>query len=470
MRYDCSTLTPPTNRRRRLVFVAAAVIAAACHRGAAHRDIFLISVDTLRPDHLGMYGYGRPTSPHLDERFRHGIVFERAYTTEASTSPSVATILTGLLPQQHRVRLFYQLLGSDVPTIADLLPEDYQTAAFVSNMVLTDEAIGLANRFDHYDDYVARKEPLREKWERNARDTTNAVLAWLATSSDDARPLFLWVHYMDPHGPYSPPDHWKRSFTHEGTRPIDPEQVPVYHRLPGVSDAMVYMDAYDEEIAYADSEIGRLLDGIDKRRGLQDALVLFTADHGESMVEHERAFMHGYHVYDEIARVPLALLAPDAKPQRRSELVSLLDIAPTILRFAGVTPPASMNGADLLASSIPSGRTVFTEATAQFAASLQRRSAVRGYGKWVAEINAKTRKVEKSYYYDLRTDPLELVRRPWPREGTAGRELLRLIQEDPDRGGVPEQYAKGIELKAPKVAPGVSPQVLERLRALGYVR
>ncbi len=430
----------------------------------------MITVDTLRPDHLGLYGYGRPTSPHLDERFRRGLVFTRAYTTEASTAPSVATILTGLLPQEHRVRLFYQLLDRSVPTIADLLPNDYQTAAFVSNMVLTDEAIGLAAHFDHYDDYVSRKEPLRDMWERDARETTNAVLTWLTTACDRERPLFLWVHYMDPHGPYHPPDHWKRSFTHSGSRPIAPEQVPVYHREPGVTDALAYMDAYDEEIAYADSEIGRLLDGIEKLGGLDRALVVFAADHGESMVEHERAFMHGYHVYDEIARVPLAVVAPGVRPQRRTELVSTVDIAPTILRFAGVTPPAAMSGIDLLAPSIPADRTVFTEATAQFAASLQRRSAVRGGGKWIAEISAESGRIEKSYYYDLSRDPLELVRRPWPEHAPAARELLQRIEQDPDRGGVPEQYAKGIEITAPKVAPGVSPQVLERLRALGYVR
>jgi len=449
---------------------AATLACAACRHAGAPPDIVLITVDTLRPDHLGLYGYGRPTSPNLDERFRHGLIFARAYTTEASTAPSVATILTGLLPQEHRVRLFYQLLSRSIPTIADLLPNAYQTAAFVSNMVLTDEAIGLAAHFDHYDDYVSRKEPLRDMWERNARDTTNAVLTWLATLSDPERPLFLWVHYMDPHGPYHPPAHWKRSFSHSGTRPIDPEQVPVYHREPGVTDALAYMDAYDEEIAYSDSEIGRLLDGIEQRRGLDQTLVVFTADHGESMVEHERAFMHGYHVYDEIARVPLAIVAPKIKPQRHDELVSTIDIAPTILRFAGVTPPAEMSGVDLLAPSIPADRTVFTEATAQFAASLQRRSAVRGGGKWIAEINAESERIEKFYYYDLSADPLELVRRPWPAEAPAARQLLERIDEDPDRGGVPKQYAKGIEITAPKVAPGVSPQVLERLRALGYVR
>ena len=113
---------------------------------------------------------------------------------------------------------------------------------------------------------------------------------------------------------------------------------------------------------------------------------------------------------------------------------------------------------------------MFTEATAQFAASLQRRSAVRGGGKWIAEISAESGRIEKSYYYDLSRDPLELVRRPWPEHAPAARELLQRIEQDPDRGGVPEQYAKGIEITAPKVAPGVSPQVLERLRALGYVR
>ncbi|RMD83484.1 MAG: hypothetical protein D6815_06435 [Candidatus Dadabacteria bacterium] len=456
--------------RARALAIAALLACSACHSGKQRPDILLITVDTLRPDHLSFYGYGRPTSPNLDARLERCLVFTRAYTTEASTPPSVVSILTGLLPQQHRLRLFFQLFDAEVPTIPELLPPEYQTAAFVSNMVLTNEAIGLASRFDHYDDYVSRKQPLQDVWERNARDTTNAVLAWLATEADPKRPLFLWVHYMDPHGPYRPPDHWKRSFRHSGSRPISPELVPEFHRQPGVTDGLDYVDAYDEEIAYTDSEIGRLLEGFDRRRSLDKALFVFSADHGEAMMEHEHWFIHGYHVYDEIARVPLAICGPGVPAGTRDDLVSVADIAPTILRYVGVEPPAQAAGIDLLAMGSKSAHdVVFVEATAVFQASVQRRSAVTATGKWIAEIDTKTGKIARTYFYDLARDPLELTRRPWP-DGPPARRLRELIASDPDKGGIPERYRKGIELKAPKVAPGLPRETLERLRALGYVR
>ena len=117
--------------------------------GSGSGDILLVTVDTLRPDHLGIYGYARATSPNLDRWFADGAIFERAYATEANTPPSVVSILTGLLPQEHRVRLFYQLLPQETRLVSELLPPAYQTAAFVSNIVLTDEALGAAGRFDH---------------------------------------------------------------------------------------------------------------------------------------------------------------------------------------------------------------------------------------------------------------------------------------------------------------------------------
>lgn len=147
-----------------------------------------VTVDSLRADHLGLYSYSRATSPHLDGWFADALVFDRAYATEATTAPSVAGILTGRLPQSHGVRLFYQLIPDGVPTLADALGRaGYQTAAVVSNVVLTDEAIGLGDRFDHYDDFVDEPEGARPVFERNARRTTDAALRWLR-SARDARP------------------------------------------------------------------------------------------------------------------------------------------------------------------------------------------------------------------------------------------------------------------------------------------
>ncbi|MFQ5352705.1 MAG: sulfatase, partial [Candidatus Binatia bacterium] len=362
----------------------------------------------------------------------------------------------------------------DVPLVTDLLPAAYQSAAFVSNMVLTDEAMGLASRFDFFDDFVDEKEPYREVYERNARRTTDAVLAWLDSACDPERPLFLWVHNIDPHGPNHPPDHWKRGFEHEGSRPIPIDRVPEYQREPGVTDGLSYVDFYDEEVAYVDSELGRLLDEYEKRRSLEQTLVVFTADHGESMMEHERWFTHGYQVYDEIVRVPLMIKGPGVVGGRHDAPVSLLDIAPTLLRFAGVEPTAAMGGVDLRSvdSATLGSRVVYAEATEEtsFQVLLQRRAAIHGSLKSVVEITPPTAEVTRRWSYDLAADPDETDPQPWPEPNPAGEALLELTKLDPDPAGIPAEYAHGIRIGAPKVAPRAGSKAMERLKALGYAQ
>ncbi|MGI9432860.1 MAG: sulfatase [Myxococcota bacterium] len=428
-------------------------------------DVVLISVDTLRPDHLGIYGYARDTSPAIDARFSAGAIYERAYSTEASTPPSAVSLLTGLLPQDHGVRLFYQLLPEATRLLTDRLPAAYQTAAFVSNVVLTEEALGLASRFDHYDDWVDEQEPHRPVWERSARRTTAAALAWLKEERDADRPLFLWVHYIDPHGPYRAPDHAKTRFTHEGRVPMEDSRIHAYQRDPGVDDALDYVDRYDEEIAYIDGEVEQLLSGYARERSLDDALVVFTADHGESMIEHERWFTHGYHVYEEIIRVPLLVLGPGVEARRDDTLASLIDVAPTVLRFAG-GDVSGLTGRDLRFPASASDPSVFAEASGKRG---QLRAAIRGDQKSIVRIRPDGSRTAQRLAYDLAADPGELRPRPFDPKAPAARELLELIERDPDPAGVPVQPERGERLAAPKVSPRAGAAELEKLRALGYV-
>ena len=430
------------------------------------RDVLLITVDTLRPDHLGLYGYGRASSPQLDRWFADAALFERAYSTSASTSPSVVSLLSGRLPQEHGVRLFFQLVNDDYELLPELLPSSYQTAAFVSNFVLTDEAIGLARAFDHYDDFVAERESSREIYHRSARGTTDAALAWLARRSDAERPLFLWLHYIDPHGPYDPPGDWERSFTHAQALPISPQRVRPHLRLRGVEDGLEYVDRYDEEIAYADAHIGRLLEGYAKQRDLAQTLVIFTADHGESMMDHEGWFRHGYQVYEEIVRVPLAIRGPGVVPGRQTAPVSGIDLLPTLLAFAGVSPPAGGAGIDLLSGSLPPDRTLFAEALEP---PTQWRAAIRGSRKWLVELRHGERTILERRLYDLAADPEEARPKVWPQGDPTGDRLLELCRSDPDPGGRPTRYRAGVYTAAPKVAPRADSEDLHRLRALGYV-
>jgi arylsulfatase A-like enzyme len=234
------------HRLLRAGLALAAGLLFACDRPEPRpdADVVLITVDTLRADRVGLFGAARATTPHLDRFFAAGRAYTRAYSAASSTSPSVATLLTGLLPDQHRIRLFYQRVPDAVKLVTDLLPPRHQKAAFVSNMVLTDEAIGFAARFDHYDDFVDERESSRLVFERRASRTTDAALAWLAQGADPARPLFLWVHYIDPHGPYRPPPEWRRSFTHPTPQRFDAARLRMPSHALDTDDALEYVDAY----------------------------------------------------------------------------------------------------------------------------------------------------------------------------------------------------------------------------------
>ncbi len=434
-------------------------------------DIVLITIDTLRVDHLGIYGYRRSTSPNIDRWFSKGAIFERAYSTEASTSPSVVSILSGTLPQEHGVRLFFQHVPTDVKLLPDLLPDEYQSAAIVSNMVLTDEAMGMASYFDHYDDFVDQRESVRKIFERNAKGTTDAALRWLATQRDPDRPAFLWVHYIDPHGPYKPPSDWKTEFGHEGSVPVIVEKIHPYALLEGVDDALTYVDRYDAEINYCDHQVDRLLKAYAKTQPIDDALVLLTSDHGESMMDHERWFAHTYHVYEELVHVPLLLRGPGVEPIRTQRLASLIDVATTILGFAGAEIPSGLQGFDLRrGSTLTLDRTVFAEASRMDG---QWRAAIRGDKKWITLVRGRRREIFERVLYDLAADPEEATKAPWPEmpaQGSPSAVLEEMVRTDPDPSGWPRAFVRGTRLDAPKAAPGLTDEQFEILKSLGYTK
>lgn len=454
--------------------IALLLASGACRRG----DVLLITVDALRPDHLGLYGYPRPTSRNLDRRLADAAVFLRAYSAAGQTAPSVPSLLSGRLPQEHGVRMIWQLLPDRSALIPDLLPPRYQTAAFVSNMVLTDEAMGLGGHFDHYDDFVDEKESARVVFERNARRTVDAAIRWLREGWDRSRPLFLWIHLIDPHGPYQTPPEWSPLFTRPSQEPAEPRpsepgspgglaRVAAYMRLPGVTDGLGYVDRYDDEIAFADHHLERLFRAYSDLADLDQALIVVSADHGESMMEHDRWFSHGHHVYEEVVRVPLIVRGPGVRPGPRDQPVSAIDVAPTILRFAGATVPEDLQGIDLRDSgSADPDRSIFFEAST---ARSQWRGELRGLRKWIVRLAKGSGEVEESWFFDLAQDPRELHPRPWSAAGGAPPHLLDLCGADPDPGGLPEQYLKGVRLSAPKVADRADARALEALRSLGYV-
>jgi arylsulfatase len=436
--------------------LAALLALLGCARGeppaaAPDGDILLITIDTLRADHLSLYGYERPTSPQLERHFSDAAIFERAYSTSAYTSASTASLLSGLLPQEHRVRLFDQLFPEDVALVTERLPERYQKVAFISTRILSDAATGLARRFDHFDDDITGSE-------RTAAPTTDAVLRWLETSRDPARPLFLWVHYKDPHAPYTPPTSYRGRYRHAAPSGLSLDRIPEYARLAGADDPLDYVDRYDEEIAYTDEQVGRLLDGYAQHRPLDEALVVLTADHGESLMERPFWFVHANHVFEEQVRVPLLVRGPGVAPGRRSGLASGLDVLPTILGFAGVEPGPGVRGRDLRDGAADADRTVFAESV-YYLNGRQWRAAIRGDRKWMVMLEPGDELVQRKRSFDLAADPGEKHPLAWSDE-EPGRQLLGLARDDPDPAGKPEhaEYGRLVE---------ENPLLL---KALGYAR
>ena len=446
-------------------------------------DLVLVVIDALRADRLGLLGAPRATTPALDRRLAGGLVFEHATTPIPFTAPSVISLLTGRYPQNHRVRLIFQRLPPEQATVPERLAAlGYRTGAVVSNMVLTDEATGLGARFDDYDDFVDQRVRWsgvseRPSYERDARRTTDAALEWLARTAADPGPLFLWLHYMDPHAPYAAPDDRPTDHRHAGTMPVEASRVATASRLAGVTDGLEYVDRYDEEVSFADREVARFLDAWDAVRGLARTVVVLTSDHGETLMEEgrERWFAHGFGVWEEQLRVPLVVRGPGVPAGRRTDAVSLLDIAPTLVELAGGGAVPDLDGRSLLRE--PAPRELLHEGIGN-ARGTQLRALRSGALKWVLYTERGVERPERRRLYDLDRDPLEISPLPW--QATPAPELLfAALRADPDPSGLParESILAGRRLTEPKSRPDGLPVVSERadeetrkkLEALGYL-
>ncbi len=335
--------------------------AADVTRPSQKPNIILLTVDTLRADHMALYGYARDTMPAIGRFARTAVVFDNAVVPRGSTRPSYASMLTGLYPFHHGVRSNATVLHNDLTTLSETLKSaGYHTAGFVSNFVLLGEMSGFGQGFDVYDDRMEERESGRPNYERTARNTLEAILAWL--NADPPQPFFLFTNFIDPHGPYQPPGRFGKLYRSGKMRRLDPNDIPAYQLVEGQLNYFDYVDRYDGEIRYTDEVMGILIDEL-KRKGLwDDALVVFTADHGESMGEHGIYFEHHLQVYEETMHVPLAIRLPDALgsphgptttqgdggPRRVRSLCSPMDLPPTILAAIDLSTEAELDGRSLL--------------------------------------------------------------------------------------------------------------------------
>lgn len=309
----------------RPLVLACAFAAATCAPQAPPRlNILVVSIDTLRADHLGCYGYGRPTSPAIDAFAARSTLFENAHSSASWTLPSFASLFTSLYSTTHGCWKVDSRLESEHDTLAEHLRDaGWDTSLVVPHMFLSGQ-YGLQQGFVHVDDTLVRTATESNKVVSSPAMTEKAS-AWLERKkrSPEQSPFFLWVHYFDPHDLYLP---------HEGVS----EQFGTTEEI----------DLYDGEIRFVDDHVGRLLAKVDELYGLDKTVVAIVADHGEEFGEHGHR-RHGYSLYQEAVRIPLVIHAPGMKPGRVQDLVSNIDFMPTLLELAGVAPRGRMEGRSL---------------------------------------------------------------------------------------------------------------------------
>lgn len=300
-----------------------ALQAVQCGEAALPKlNVVLITIDTLRADHLGCYGYASIETPNIDQLARAGVRFAQAYTPVPITLPAHASLLTGAFPLATGMHDFSgNKLPASVPTLARILRDHgYTTAAFLGSAVL-DSRFGLNQGFDTYFDHfeIGRSEEVHlDAIERRGDHVVDEALKWLQLNPQ--RPLFLWVHLYDPHAPYNPPEPYASRYR---ARP------------------------YDGEIAFADAQIGRLVAFL-RQQGLFDqSLMVLASDHGESLGEHGEK-THGFFIYNSTLHVPLIVKMPGAAPRVVQDEVSLVDVMPTLLQALKISVPASVQGRSLL--------------------------------------------------------------------------------------------------------------------------
>lgn len=286
-----------------------------------NHNVLLITIDTLRADHLPLYGYNEVETPHIDRLAKESLVFQDAIAHVPLTLPSHASILTGLLPPSTGVRdNAFSSLDPKVVTLAETLrTQGYTTAAFVSAVVLDSEwqiDQGFELYFDHFD--ASDSEHVMNEAERRGEESEVEIERWL--SENRAKKFFLWAHYYDPHDPYEPPEPYKSNYA---THP------------------------YDGEIAYTDSVLGKLFDKLQELGLKERTIIVLTGDHGESLGEHGE-LTHSLLVYESVLHVPLLIYLPKGNHHRIKELVRHIDIAPTLLEWLGVQSDSHMQGQSLI--------------------------------------------------------------------------------------------------------------------------
>jgi arylsulfatase A-like enzyme len=367
------------------------------------RNVLLISVDTLRADHLGWHGYARDTTPALSRLARRSVVFEQAMSTSSWTLPAHGSLLTGRYPSGHGAQDDGSRLAAGVPTVAGAFDAaGFHTLAVVSHVYVA-SPFGFDRGFDVFDDALIRGGTTNPRGDA----AVDRLLERLDERAPDA-PFFAFLHLYDPHWDYAAPEPWARRFVDGAyAGPIDGSYEAMIPFLGAdgqeAGDAMAPADLaalvgyYDGEIGWVDEQLARLVAELEVRGIAGSTLLVLTSDHGEEFREHGR-LGHGRTLYEEQLHVPLLLHHASLPPERRREPVSLIDVGPTLFDLAGVPPPAGLPGRSLR-DLVPAERVLFAESI-RF--GLEWRAARRGHHKVAQLAEAGGRA-----FFDLAADPRE---------------------------------------------------------------
>jgi choline-sulfatase len=427
--------------------VLCAAVSAGCGGPAAPpappkaRHLVIVTIDTLRADRVGIYGYKAAVTPHLDALARDGAMAPHASSHVPLTRPSHVTVFTGRLPSETGIRdNISPAVVPGVPLLAEVLKKaGFATAAFVSSIVL-DSSSGLDRGFDVYDDAIDGSAgggaEFLNTLQRRGDAAADAAIAWLekARQAWPQGRVFLWLHLYDPHDPYEPPEPWASRFA---------------GRL------------YDGEVAFADEQVGRLDDALARLGMKDDSALVVTSDHGEGLGDHGET-LHGFFVYETTLHVPFLARGPGIRPGARlAGTVALVDVFPTAIDLLGLTPPAGALSGRTLAPQLRGGG-------ARAEAPIYAESLVPllhfGWSdlRVLRDGRYKYIQAPRPELYDLASDPGEttnLAPEQRPRADAMRAGLGRFL--DAERAAV--------AARAGGAAPAVAPELLEKLGALGYV-
>ncbi|HVR29308.1 MAG TPA: sulfatase [Thermoanaerobaculia bacterium] len=409
--------------------------------------LLLVTVDTLRADFLGCYGSDAENTPNLDRVASEGILFEDTLTVIGKTGPAFASLFTSLYPPTHGARRNGVRMRDDVPVLAEALREaGYSTAAFISNWTLKRHLAGTDRGFDHYDEEFNRERNSFGAAERDAQHVTSAALRWLE-SRPGGSPVFLWIHYSEPHSPYE----LQAAYAPKVVR--GDRDGPRSKRYK-----------YASEVGYVDAWIGTFLTAAERVLPKESTLLVFLSDHGESLGEHGY-WGHGKNTHWPNLQIPLLLRGPGIPAGRRVATgVSIVDVLPTILDLLELTPFATVEGRSLVASwSRPEADDRLRFAMGERATALTKKGRRRYSHPLVISVQNGAAKAVYDFadgeldYYDLRRDALEqqpLDDPPIDLRPALGRRLsdwYRSLTKYEEAGGE------------------LSTEDLEQLRSLGYL-